>query len=489
MEWLVKSQRRISFRMRSAIGLTGAGAEDQIGAARKVFAEMATDMDVLGAGISEHLSYLRSYGSNAEKLAGVVASYAEGKFDRREEWAQAIGEAPPPPPAWGEAARVSKERWAYATNVVRRSAVAIVVTHALDPLRELAGEESAAVRRALEAYDGARAEYFHQSTSVSSEDETATAARRRDAARDQALQALETICARYDAVVVEAACALAAAHAEFLAAVADFAAEACERLPADVAAKFRSQMRDVIKVGGPAVVRKERSGARKAYELVTGKAQFEDYKRERAEADRRRRMQQEQFRRAVSEDAKPHPPGTPPQNRDTLVHSTRKPTKSIRATELLRRERPDAGKTTKDKTVVAVYDCAADLDGELSFSKGDIIRVLDDSDPGWWKGQLADEVGLFPANYVISEQVPRKSARLRSATESIKPNMDSSDHQETDVVALYDCDSEQDGELSFQKGDRLRVLASSDEDGWLLAKLQDGTTGMVPANYIAPTDA
>uniref|UniRef100_A0A8C0F701 GRB2 related adaptor protein 2 n=1 Tax=Bubo bubo TaxID=30461 RepID=A0A8C0F701_BUBBB len=36
----------------------------------------------------------------------------------------------------------------------------------------------------------------------------------------------------------------------------------------------------------------------------------------------------------------------------------------------------------------------------LGFRSGDILEVLDSSNPSWWKGRLRGELGLFPANYV-----------------------------------------------------------------------------------------
>lgn len=49
--------------------------------------------------------------------------------------------------------------------------------------------------------------------------------------------------------------------------------------------------------------------------------------------------------------------------------------------------------------VKALYDFTAEEEDELGFNTGDIIEVLDRSDPSWWKGRLRGNVGLFPANY------------------------------------------------------------------------------------------
>ncbi|XP_059205041.1 GRB2-related adapter protein 2a [Centropristis striata] len=51
--------------------------------------------------------------------------------------------------------------------------------------------------------------------------------------------------------------------------------------------------------------------------------------------------------------------------------------------------------------VKALYNFTAEEDDELGFSAGDIIEVLDRSDPSWWRGRLRGKSGLFPANYTI----------------------------------------------------------------------------------------
>lgn len=49
--------------------------------------------------------------------------------------------------------------------------------------------------------------------------------------------------------------------------------------------------------------------------------------------------------------------------------------------------------------VRALYNFTAEEDDELGFNAGDIIDVLDRSDPSWWRGRLRGKSGLFPANY------------------------------------------------------------------------------------------
>uniref|UniRef100_A0A096M4V6 Intersectin 2a n=1 Tax=Poecilia formosa TaxID=48698 RepID=A0A096M4V6_POEFO len=50
--------------------------------------------------------------------------------------------------------------------------------------------------------------------------------------------------------------------------------------------------------------------------------------------------------------------------------------------------------------VIAMYDYAAANRDELSFSKGQLINILDKTNPDWWKGETNGVTGLLPTNYV-----------------------------------------------------------------------------------------
>lgn len=58
------------------------------------------------------------------------------------------------------------------------------------------------------------------------------------------------------------------------------------------------------------------------------------------------------------------------------------------------------------KVCVALYDYEANTEEELTIKENDILYLLEDDDPEWWKAKLktADPnellVGLIPSNYV-----------------------------------------------------------------------------------------
>lgn len=52
----------------------------------------------------------------------------------------------------------------------------------------------------------------------------------------------------------------------------------------------------------------------------------------------------------------------------------------------------------------AIFDFEAQGDDELSFRKGDIIKVTQKVDDSWWRGEFNGQEGLFPVTYV--ERLP-----------------------------------------------------------------------------------
>lgn len=64
--------------------------------------------------------------------------------------------------------------------------------------------------------------------------------------------------------------------------------------------------------------------------------------------------------------------------------------------------------------VQAQYVFNGESDGELSLAKGDVLAVLDRSDPGWWMGELDGKVGIFPSNYVVPYSTASTASKASS---------------------------------------------------------------------------
>lgn len=52
------------------------------------------------------------------------------------------------------------------------------------------------------------------------------------------------------------------------------------------------------------------------------------------------------------------------------------------------------------KVVRALYRYDAQQNDELTFDEGDLIYILDSSNPDWWKAKCEGRTGLIPSNYV-----------------------------------------------------------------------------------------
>lgn len=80
-----------------------------------------------------------------------------------------------------------------------------------------------------------------------------------------------------------------------------------------------------------------------------------------------------------------------------LVHFYRTTTIAKKQQIFLRDENQEL---EKPKYVRAQYDFSPHDNTELGFYRGDVIEVLDCTDPNWWRGKCHGRTGVFPRNYV-----------------------------------------------------------------------------------------
>ncbi|KAL0143009.1 SH3 domain-containing protein, partial [Mucor lusitanicus] len=115
----------------------------------------------------------------------------------------------------------------------------------------------------------------------------------------------------------------------------------------------------------------------------------------------------------------------------------------------------------------ALYDYQAQVDDEeLSFNADDILYILENSDPDWYKAQLkvpsapdGGPIGIIPSNYV----------------EKVSPI--------GTVKAIYDYQPQSVEEVEF-KEDEVLTLYENDDPDWFVVEKSNGDIGLAPSNYV-----
>ncbi|XP_037297712.1 cytoplasmic protein NCK1 isoform X2 [Manduca sexta] len=124
---------------------------------------------------------------------------------------------------------------------------------------------------------------------------------------------------------------------------------------------------------------------------------------------------------------------------------------------------------------VVKYNYQAQQPDELSLTKGTRILILEKSNDGWWRGQYQGHTGWFPSNYTSEEGDNEDPVHTYAMAENVLDI----------VVALYSFTSNNEQELSFEKGDRLEIVERPPSDPeWFRARDARGRLGLVPRNYL-----
>lgn len=123
------------------------------------------------------------------------------------------------------------------------------------------------------------------------------------------------------------------------------------------------------------------------------------------------------------------------------------PSRTVDSPTMQRRLPPDPSEAIG--TAIVKYNYQAQQPDELALTKGTRILILEKSNDGWWRGQSGNSVGWFPSNYT-TEECDNNDEQVH--TYAMAENVLDI------VVALYSFNSNNDQELSFEKGDRLEII-------------------------------
>lgn len=123
------------------------------------------------------------------------------------------------------------------------------------------------------------------------------------------------------------------------------------------------------------------------------------------------------------------------------------PSRQVDSPTMQRRLPPDPSEAIG--TAIVKYNYQAQQPDELQLTKGTRILILEKSNDGWWRGQSGNSAGWFPSNYT-TEECDNNDGEIHTyaMAESVLDI----------VVALYTFSSNNDQELSFEKGDRLEII-------------------------------
>ncbi|XP_055940175.1 cytoplasmic protein NCK2-like [Argiope bruennichi] len=152
----------------------------------------------------------------------------------------------------------------------------------------------------------------------------------------------------------------------------------------------------------------------------------------------------------------------------------------------------DSPRNTSDKTstytgtsAIVKYNYEAQQPDEVSLSKGARVLVMEKSNDGWWKGECDGVIGWFPSNYVLEEADDANDSSHNYTPAGSANNTLQSGGCLDVVLALYSFTSQNEEELSFQRGEHLEIIDRPENDpDWWKARNQKNEVGLVPKNYV-----
>ena len=132
----------------------------------------------------------------------------------------------------------------------------------------------------------------------------------------------------------------------------------------------------------------------------------------------------------------------------------------------------------EEKKARALYDFEAAEDNELTFKSGEIVIIIDDADPNWWKGSNHRGEGLFPSNFVTLDMSGAAQGSERKRSVVFNEEVEVNEVEQVTWPAQTTIDEEKINRLLGLLHDA--DPTSADNDPAELGRLEDQVNSMGP---------
>lgn len=136
----------------------------------------------------------------------------------------------------------------------------------------------------------------------------------------------------------------------------------------------------------------------------------------------------------------------------------------------------------------ALYDYTSQEPGDLTFSAGSSIRILERVGTDWLSGELHGRRGIFPAAFVDCPSLASVPLQAPAAPSHYGSPSGGYGSPQGTVTATFDYNSGVDGDLVFYAGEVIDVLERLPDGEWLRGRLR-GSTGLVPMTYVTASSS
>ncbi|XP_042879631.1 tyrosine-protein kinase Src64B-like isoform X8 [Penaeus japonicus] len=103
--------------------------------------------------------------------------------------------------------------------------------------------------------------------------------------------------------------------------------------------------------------------------------------------------------------------------------------------------------------------------------------------------EIIEVTDILPTNGVRPEHTYSRTQNPATSYHDEEPVTPSTPSRGRVVVAMYSFQGRSNGELTFEKGDRMEILNDADADWWLARHMTHGIDGYIPKNYVASTSS